>query len=174
MGNRYLHLGAYPDLIGSFSDNEPKSKSPFHDREIKKTVERIAFEKKSKGFSVLEDLISDKAKTLKASVNALLEEISLREDLNVSMFKKIDDEVCKLRGELMQLNNLSDSYPFDLSAQLDEAKFRLKENVLELERERRAEGLECWRDLMGLKKDLMVALKEYWELVRRRGRVQGN
>lgn len=170
MENKYLFPCSYPNPISIRSDSDKKSKSPFRHGEIKKSIEKIVTEKNPKNnHSILEDLISDKARTLKASVNALLEEISLREELNVSLVKKIDGEVCRLNSELMQLDNLVDSYPFDLSAGLDEARFRLKESVFELERERRAEGVECWRDLMGLKKDLMVALKDYWELVRRRG-----
>ena len=171
MKNKYLLPGSYPILKSP--DSDIKSRSLFRDVDIKGSIERIATEKGSKkGHNVLEDLISDKARTLKASVNALLEEIRLREELNGSLVKKIDGEVCKLRVELMGLDNLMDSYPFDLSAGLDEARFRIKESVFELERERRAEGVECWRDLMGLKRDLMTSLKEYWELVRRRGMVR--
>ena len=69
----------------------------------------------------------------------------------------------------MQLENIKDCYPFDLTRDVDEAKTKIKTNVLELEREKRQEGLKCWRDLMFLKKYLMVSLKDYWELVRRRG-----
>ncbi len=47
-------------------------------------------------------------------------------------------------------------------------KTKIEGNVLELEKERRNEYLECWRDLMFLKKYLMVALKDYWELVKKR------
>jgi hypothetical protein len=66
------------------------------------------------------------------------------------------------------MDNIRDSYPFDLTRDLDEAKARIKSNVLELEREKRQKGLECWRDLMFLKKYLMRSLKDYWELARKR------
>lgn len=36
-----------------------------------------------------------------------------------------------------------------------------------LEQEKRKEELECWRDLMFLKKYLLSSLKEYWDLVKR-------
>ena len=161
MKNKYLSPCSYPNPVLDNPDSGIKPESPFRDGKIKKSIEKIVTDKKSKkGHNILEDLISDKAKTLKASVNALLEEIRLREELNVSLVKKIDGEVCKLRVELMGLDNLTDSYPFDLSAGLDEARFRIKESVFELERERRVEGVECWRDLMGLRKDLMTSLKD--------------
>lgn len=113
-------------------------------------------------------MFSDKSRTLKATVNALLEEIQLREDLNTHHFKKMNDEICRQHTDLMQLENIRDCYPFDLTRDVDEAKTRIKTNVLELEREKRQEGLECWRDLMFLKKYLMVSLKDYWELFRKR------
>ncbi len=118
---------------------------------------------------LLEDMLFDKAKTLKASVNAILEEIQLREDLNANQFKKINGEICRQHTELMQLENIRDCYPSDLTKDVDEAKAKVKTNVLELEKEKRSEGLECWRDLMFLKKYLMVSLKDYWELTRKRG-----
>jgi len=107
-------------------------------------------------------------KTLKASVNALLEEIKLREDLNAHQFKKINGEICRQHTQMMQLENLKDHYSFDLTKDASEAKAKIESNVLELEREERQERLECWRDLMFLKKYLMVSLKDYWELVRKR------
>ena len=40
--------------------------------------------------------------------------------------------------------------------------------ILELEKEKRKEYLECWRDLMFLKKYLLSAFKEYWDLIKKR------
>ena len=45
---------------------------------------------------------------------------------------------------------------------------QLEENVIELEQEKRKEYLECCRDLMFLKKYLLNAFKEYWDLFKRR------
>ena len=44
---------------------------------------------------------------------------------------------------------------------------QLETNVLDLEKEKRKEYLECWRDLSFLKKYLLSALKDYWDLSRR-------
>ncbi|MFC1551320.1 hypothetical protein ACFL6P_02020 [Candidatus Latescibacterota bacterium] len=43
-----------------------------------------------------------------------------------------------------------------------------EENVIELEKEKRKEYIECWRDLLFLKKDILVAFKEYWDLTNKR------
>ena len=44
---------------------------------------------------------------------------------------------------------------------------QVEDKLLDLEQEKRKEKLECWRDLMFLKKYLMSSLKEYWDLVKR-------
>lgn len=169
MGNEHLSPAIYPNVVSTSSKNPGKTASPFSHKELKKSLEVIISNPKPKQKSCpLEDMFSDKAKTLKASVNALLEEIKLREDLNAHQFKKINSEICRQHTQMMQLENLKDHYPFDLAKDLDHAKAQVETNVLELEREKRQEGLECWRDLMFLKKYLMVSLKDYWELVRKR------
>ncbi len=169
MESKSLSPAIYPNIVSTSSRDPRERATPFAHKELKKSLEAIASSPDSKKSCLLEDMFSDKARTLKASVNALLEEIQLREDLNTSHFGKIDGEVRRLHTELMQLDNIRDCHPFDLTRNTDEAQAGIKADVLELEKERRQEGLECWRDLMFLKKYLMGSLKDYWELVRRRG-----
>ena len=44
--------------------------------------------------------------------------------------------------------------------------------VLELEKEKRREYLECWKDLMLLKEHLLSSLKDYWDLIKKRELLQ--
>ena len=170
MENKYLSPERYPKTAPFSEEISDITGNPFAHKELKKALEMIVSNSKSKqGTSPLENMFSDKTKTLKASVNALLEEIKLRKDLNAHQFKIINEEICRQHTELMQLENIRDCYPGDLTKDVDEAKVKIKSNVLELEKEKRQEGLECWRDLMFLKKYLMVSLKDYWELARKRG-----
>jgi hypothetical protein len=74
----------------------------------------------------------------------------------------------------MQLDNLKDHYPFNLTKDISKSKSQIEANVLELEKEKRKEQLECWRDLMFLKKYLMHSLKDYWELVKKREVLEGD
>ena len=172
MENKYLSPVRYPNVVPNYSGNPEKTASPFFHNELKNSLERVISNPEIEKSSLLEDMFSDKAKTLKASVNAILEEIKLRENLNTYQTKKINVEICRQHTELMQLDNLKDHYPFDLAYNLDETKTRIKSNVLDLEKEKRLEGLECWRDLMFLKKYLMISLKDYWELARKRGALE--
>ena len=152
MENKNLSPEVYPNIVPTSSRDPKKTAIPFAHKELKKSLEVIVSDPKPKQNSPLENMFSDKAKTLKASVNALLEEIKLREDLNAHHFKKMNGEICRQHTELMQLENIKDCYPFDLTKDVDDAKTKIKTNVLELEREKRQEGLEFWRDLMFLKK----------------------
>jgi len=174
MENKYLSPAIYPNVVSSSPGDYGKTATPFAHKELKKSLELVVSNPQPKQKSCpLEDMFSDKAKTLKASVNALLEEIKLREDLNAYQFKKINGEICRQHTELMQLENLKGHYPFNLTSDIGETKSQIEMNVLELEKEKRKEGLECWRDLMFLKKYLMVSLKDYWELARKRGVLEG-
>jgi len=170
MENNYLPPAIYQNVVTNSQGGYGRVPKPVGHEGLKKSLEKVvSIPKPKQKPGVLEDMFSDKAKTLKASVNALLEEIKLREDLNANQFKKMNGEICRQHTELMQLENIRNCYPGDLTRDIDEAKVKLKANVLELEREKRSEALECWRDLMFLKKYLMVSLKDYWELDRKRG-----
>jgi len=116
MENKYLSPTVYPNVVSTSSNNSEKTATPFTHKELKKSLEVIISSPKPKQKSCpLEDMFSDKAKTLKASVNALLEEIQLRENLNAFQFKKMNGEICRQHTELMQLENIRDCYSFDLT-----------------------------------------------------------
>ncbi len=123
--------------------------------------------------STLEDVFSDKCKTSKAGVNALLSEIELRQDLNFNLLNKIDDDICKQNSQLMQLENMNYPCSFEVSEAMEKKRFQLNDNILELRREKRKEYLECWKDLMLLKKDLQISLREYWNHAKKRDVLSG-
>ncbi len=77
---------------------------PFHHSNLEKNLEGIVFkEGTGKEKTTLENMLSDKSKTLKATVKALLEEIKLRETLDSHLLKKIDEEICQQHTQIMQL-----------------------------------------------------------------------
>lgn len=142
---------------------------PFYHTNLQNTLENIVFkEKPEKEKGLLEKMFSDKSKTLKATVKALLEDIKLRESLDTHLIKNIDDEICRQHTTLIQLNNLKFTYIWDQFMDICKIKIKFENNALELEKEKRKEYLECWRDLMFLKKYLLTALKDYWDLIKKR------
>ena len=83
MENKYLSLHTYPGIAATHNGNTQRPYIPFTHKNLKKSLEEIVSnpDPTSKKLPI-EDMFSDKAKTLKNSVNAILEEISLRKDLN--------------------------------------------------------------------------------------------
>ncbi len=142
---------------------------PFYHADLKNTLEGVVLKpqpEKPKG--ILEKVFCDKGKTLKGTVKALLNEIQLRETLDSHLLNKIDDEICRQHTDLMQLKTLKVHYSPYLAKDINKTKMQLENNVLELEKEKRKEYLECWRDLMFLKKYLLTSLKDYWDLTNKR------
>ena len=117
---------------------------------------------------LIEKVFSDKSKTSKATVKALLSEIELRENLDSHLLEKIYEDICNQHILLEQLNNLKVHYIWDQFIDINKIKMQIEDNILELEKEKRKEYLECWRDLMFLKKYLHSAFKEYWDLIKKR------
>jgi hypothetical protein len=92
----------------------------------------------------------------------------LRERLHSHLLNSIDEDICKQHTHLDNLKNLKVHYSFDMFMELKNKENQLENNVLELEKEKRKEHLECWRDLMLMKKYLLTSLKDYWDLSKRR------
>jgi hypothetical protein len=164
----------YPNGLPGFLENSVSK--PFYHTDLGKTLEGITLKPTpEEGNGILAKVFADKTKTLKAGVKALLQEIKLRESLDSHFLKKIDEEICRQHTEIMNLENVRVQYASpDLSKEIAKKRLQFENNVLELEKEKRAEYLECWRDLMFLKKYLLASLKDYWNLVKRRELLGGN
>jgi hypothetical protein len=109
-------------------------------------------------------VFSDRGKTLKATIKALFNEILTRERLNYVLLKKIDSDMCKAGTYLESIRVLT---RHDYSRQfesMDRRRTLLESRVIDLEKEKRQEYLTCWKDLGQLKKYVLSALKDYWEL----------
>ena len=154
-----------------FSVSELK---PFYHADLRKALAHIRFNKRSQKQGPLEKLFDGKTKTLKATVKALFDEIKLRENLDTHLLNKIDEDICTQHTHLIQLDQLTAHYSIDLFLETKKIRVKIEDKVLELEREKRTEYLECWRDLMFLKKYLLMALREYWDMAKRRELVSGS
>lgn len=118
--------------------------------------------------SLSDILFSKKSKTLKATVKQLLDEIQRREKLHGDLMKRIIQDSCKCGTYLLELNKLThDNYISARVIELFPRRNQLEEQVLALEKEKREEDLMFWKDISALKKYLMSALAEYWDVVRK-------
>jgi hypothetical protein len=167
----------FENVFPSYRENQPAdaNKKAFFHTNLESTLENIKLEEKSiKEKGLLEKAFTDKSKTSKAGVKAMLEEIKLRESLNSHLLNKIDDGISKQNTELLQLDNIRYPGSFDFEEEIKKKKIQFKDSILELEKEKRKEYLECWKDLMFLKKYLLSSLKDYWNHARKRDVLEGD
>jgi len=137
--------------------------------DLRNTLEALVSKNPSKGEGdILERIFSDKTKTLKATAKALMDEIKLREYLNSHMIHTIDYEISRQNTEIVQLPKQKSQYDLNGFVDVKQVTVKLEDRVLDLEKEKRKEYVECWRDVMFLKKYLLSTLKDYWDLVKRR------
>jgi len=144
-----------------------------HQFTIKNALEKLLNNIPDEPMETLGDLISDKAKSLKSTVNELLDEIEQRKGLDYKFLKKIDDTICKENTVLMNLEKHQNQYEFEKRMEIKKLEKKFDDSVLDLEKEKREEDLECWRDLMSLKRYLMSAFRDYWDFVRKREMLKG-
>jgi hypothetical protein len=67
-----------------------------------------------------------------------------------------------------QVKYMKGGYSIEQEREKKKLNSKFENNVLELEKDKRKEYLECWRDLMFMNKYLLSALKDYWDLTKRR------
>lgn len=151
----------YQDLLpGYFNNQEIEVYS-----EIENNLEQIIGQRKQQ---TLDMLFSDKSKTLKATVKELLNEISLRKKLNSELLTKMNEDICKCKTYLHEIRDIVKRNYEAQDVKFGRRRTQLENMILSLEQEKRKEYVECWRDLMFLKKYLMSALADYWELNKKR------
>jgi len=151
------------------SDVKNCTLKPFYHSKFQSGLEKIAqVNAPSTEHDAVDKLFSGKIKSLGATITALLEEIQLREKLDLHLIQKIEEDISWQRIQFDHLDSLRVQYDFDMFSEISSQKTTREARILELEKEKRSEYLECWRDLMSLKKYLMVALKEFWDFNRKR------
>jgi hypothetical protein len=156
----------YRSVFPSYSENPLLKPRNFYETGLEQSLESIVMDKepeKEKG--LVDKVFSDKSKTLKATVKALFNEILTREKLDSILLGKIDSEICRTDTYLEQIRSLTKrQYTPDLELAFSRRRTQLEASVLDLEKEKRQEYLACWKDLMFLKRYLLSALKDYWNI----------
>ncbi len=110
---------------------------PFYHTDLSSIIENIDFKEKPEiNKNILEKLFTDKSKTQKATVKALLEEIELRENLDTHLLKKIEEEISIHNSQLLNLNNLRFYNNLDLFKDMSKVKMELENNILDLKKEK--------------------------------------
>jgi len=157
------------NLIG-YLDNSLLKPRPFYHTGIEESLESIVLkEEPERERGIVEKIFSDKGRTLKATIKALFNEILLRERLNSHLLDRIDSDICKTDSYLEQIRFFTQrQYLPDLEIAFSRRRTQLENQVCDLEKEKRQEYLNCWKDLMFLKRYLLSALKDYWTVSNRK------
>lgn len=159
----------YLSILPGYLENSAFDLKPLYSIELKNTLENIISNSEpERDEGVLEKVFSDKTKTLKSTIKAIINEIALRKTLDSLLLYRMNEDISKQNTNLMQLESPRAHYQPDLFMGVKSKKMQLEKNVLDLEQEKRKEYVECWRDLMFMKKYLLSALKDYWDLSKRR------
>lgn len=158
----------YMNAIPTYLENPVLKPRPFYHTDFEDSLERIVLrEEPEEEKDLTERLFSDKSRTLRATIKALFNEITLRERLNSFLLYQINEDICRQHNHLEQVRQLTRfNYSTDFLNYFSKAKMKLEDNVLGLEKEKRHEYLECWKDLMHLKRYMMSALSDYWKNAR--------
>jgi len=102
------------------------NKNYFYHTDLKNTLENIVFKEipdNKKG--LLSKVFSDKSKTLKATVKALLNEIKLRKGIDSHLLDRINENICRQHTLLEQLNNFKVHYIWDQFIDISKIKMQL-------------------------------------------------
>ncbi len=132
-------------------------------------LEELVNEKgNAKENKILEKIFTDRAKILKATVRELLKELTLREELYRKIMDEIENDICKTETYLHEIKEkVERSYEAD-KLQFGRRRTQLEARIIKLEQEKRQEKREFWRDMAWLKKYLLSAFADYWDLVNKR------
>lgn len=160
----------YKSIMPSYLENSVLKPRPFYHTGIEDSLENIVLkEEPSPERSTIDKIFSDKGRNLKATVKALFNEILLRERLNSELLNRMDSDICKTDSYLEQIKFITQrQYTPDLEISLSRRRTQLESRLIDLEKEKRQEYLTCWKDLMFLKKYLLSAFKDYWNLSNRK------
>ena len=139
---------------------------PFYHSEFESGLEKIALEQPEAEGDVLERVFNVRTKSLKATIRALLKEIQIREHLDIHLISQIEKQKSQLNTQIINLHLDKARYMGPFKDQIYVMRTQLRNSMLELDRQKRAEYLQCWHDLLGLKRELLIALREFWDLTK--------
>ena len=137
----------------------------FYETGLEESLETIVMsEEPELGEGMADKMFTDKDKTLKATIRALFHQLLTREKLNYVLLKKIDSDMCKAGTYLEDMRRFTARDYTRQFIDLSRRRTQIEERVIGLEKEKRQEYRDCWKDLAYLTKGVLSALKDYWEM----------
>lgn len=135
----------------------------FYETGLEESLEKIVMNEESElGGGMTDKVFTDKGKTLKATIKALFHQILTREKLNYVLLKQIDSDMCRAGTYLEDMRRFTARDYSRQFVDLARRRTQIEERVIGLEKEKRQEYRDCWKDLAYLTKGVLSALKDYW------------
>lgn len=119
---------------------------------------------------LLNGLMRDKFDTVRITLLDILNEINMRSILDQELMGNINDELCRLRSELFRLSQL----PAGINQSMDMQRNNLESRIASLEDELRYKGINLWRDISSLKRELRETFTRYQDLQRKLKIIDGS
>lgn len=111
----------------------------------------------------LEDLLSEKVRTLSSILCQIGSEIKSRETLSLKAIEDVDQHYCYLKTKLFELY----SWEVGRSRDVEMRRSKLEKQLDTLRQEKRQEPTQCWRDVAPLRREFREWFKQYSDLVQR-------
>jgi len=104
----------------------------------------------------LAQFLSSKRRFLNKSLDEIIELINEREQIRDNNFYQINKDICMTYTQMLKLS----LHRYNINFGTDKVYNTLKQQVVALNREKRAEEVACWKDVTHLKSYLRESLKE--------------
>lgn len=111
-----------------------------------------------------EGILGEKSDLAKMTVGSLVYQIVHREQIKQDNLTSILYQEVDIDGQIMRLQDMSPDY---IGSAGDKLKASFEMELLRLQQQKRAEEIECWRDISRIKQNLMEQLGGYREAARR-------
>jgi len=108
----------------------------------------------------LDEFYTRRVQELQESLELILGLISERNRLSKKNLGSIEQEILKTRELVLNINPFSRNYDQAFHEQIDALRLNFEREIIALEREKRQEEISRWRDIVLLKNDLLMSLKE--------------
>jgi len=118
----------------------------------------------------LSQFLSSKREFLNKSLDEIVSLINERGQIRENNIYQIEKDICKVHTKMFNLSWQRYNINFDT----DKEYHKLQQQVIMLNREKRAEDVACWKDLIHLKSDLRESFKDAEQEKRKQAILKGN
>jgi hypothetical protein len=119
---------------------------------------------KQDGAKEFADFFTYKVKDLRESIDQISKEISIRFEMKKEFDKELDYQLSRAALSLSEFRHWGLGY----NTGVDVKRNMLEKQLTDFRREKRKTELQCWEDIISLKKDLRKVLEEYKALLNRK------